>query len=279
MERQSGEPQIPLRTLGGIDQRSNPLSVAPERWNVLEGFYFPQNGVMARLPGKELYTTLDEGILSIAATNNRKNHVLVQTTTKLHLLTLAELLGRESNEDFSFTVVDDPGGGSSPTLEEEDMSQAIIIQSKAAGTDGTAAATSFTNFQNLTKVSDPDLIITTFSGAAGTFAVAAGTYRIDVVAIASGRVSSSVPGQFQIQLYDVTLSAAISNSGGNTPAVVSENNVNVPCHMSLRFAVSGTTTLAIRGKCAATGANVAWGTAANMGESEVYLIANIIREP
>ena len=291
MERQSNEPQIPLRTLGGIDQRGNPLSVAPERWNVLEGFYFPQNGTLSRLPGKELYTTLDEPILSIAATNNRKNHILVQTTTKLHLFTLDELLGRATNDDFSLVPTTDPGGGddgggddgggqSAVVLEEEDMPYALIVLQRSANTAGQTAVVPSVDLTGLVLLSDAQGIISSFNGAAGTFVLNNGTYRYEITYLASGKLpdSGDLPPRMNVTLFNNTTG---NDVGSLNLDVLSGNfNVNIPGFTYGRFVL---TTAPYTYKFRAYTEEVDAGNLCRFGnpgnlDTETYLICKILRE-
>lgn len=181
MDRDSKFTQIKVTRMGGIDQRTSPDDLDAEgrpNFSTLEGLYPSQDGLLSRIPGKYLLTSLPgQKILRIFQPFDSTGNILVQTNQNLYAFTLDELESRT----YIPTITASSGA------EDEGMSMAILSDLKANNTDGgtldqvdAAGAgvvdTFYTRVIN-TEESDPGGIV---SIAANVFTLGIGTYRIRV---------------------------------------------------------------------------------------------------
>lgn len=267
-ERPSKGAEIPVRTLGGLNERPSPANLRPGEFDVLEGLYPASIGLLARIPGKTLLSTVTGRILQIHDTQNVNGDILISTDAPaVYVLTLDELLSRATTPSLTPT----------PITEEENMSMAIMVQREANNAasgsidgfvSGSAAAAADTWYpRRLTnRLSDPDGIITTFTAAGsgagaasfGSFELAPGTYRIS--AQLSFYPSAAVSAHsYAIGLWNATSGTFEVYSGGSDPIVGIVSNVlpttaatgSILVTMEGEFTVATTNkTYHIRQKCA-----------------------------
>lgn len=227
-ERPTRSPELPVRTLGGLNQRPSKANLRPGEFDVLEGLYPGSVGMQSRIPGKTLFTQLSQPILQIADTLNTNGDVLVQSGSDLYAFTLDELQNRVVTPALVFN----------PSGEEENMSLAIIVQREAngvpggsiqgiiTGTDSTAASNTFYARRLSSILVNESSTVTTFTptvggtvgtapSVAGSFVLSPGDYRVTISA--TYQASS---GFFMFGLYNVT-SAAFEVYSGTSDAVVS----------------------------------------------------------
>lgn len=227
-ERPTRSPELPVRTLGGLNQRPSKANLRPGEFDVLEGLYPGSVGLQSRIPGKTLFTQLSQPILQIAGTLNTNGDVLIQSGSNLYAYTLDEIQGR----------VVTPNLVPNPTGEEETMSQAIIVQREASGVPGgsisgiitgTDASSSPNTFyaRRLTNILvNESSTVTTFTptvggtggtapSVAGSFVLSPGDYRITIYLTFCANSATWMFG-----LYNVT-TAAFEVYSGTSDAVIS----------------------------------------------------------
>lgn len=117
--------------MGGIDQRTaldQEDDDGRPSFSTLEGLFPQQDGLLARVPGKSLLSTVCSGqiILNICQPFDTSGNILVQTDQNLYAFTLDELLGR------AYT----PALVSSSGSEDEGMSMAILSDLRLTGISG-----------------------------------------------------------------------------------------------------------------------------------------------
>lgn len=298
--------EISLPTLGGLNERVSPANLRPGEWAILNGLYPNLVGSLSRIPGKVMLANPGETITSgqinqIWPTYNSQQDVLVQTEGYILRYTLDELMGRESTPSLIITT--------NPL--EETMSYCLIAQKEANGANGgsidgfltgTSAASANTFYgARLTHVlQDADSIVTTFTASTGgggvasvegTFALAAGTYRITITKPL--QVSTGVWAIYG--LYNVTDSAFATYAGGSVPIVSQPVGTNgtsatIPSYkMEGRFTISGTKTFALRQTCsgAATAQALTFGgrsygggtpTINGSAPEEIFTLVKILKE-
>lgn len=254
-------PAISLPTLGGLNERVSPANLRPGEWAVLNGLYPNLVGSLSRIPGKVMLANPGETISSgqinqIWPTYNSQQDVLVQTEGYILRYTLDELMGRQTTPSLIINV--------NPL--EETMSYCLIAQKEAnganggsasgflTGTDSTSVINTFYGRRLTHVLSDADSICTTFTASTGgggvastegTFALAAGTYRITVQAMMNVNSTRALTG-----LYNVTDGAFVTYAGGSvpilsTPASVDANG-GVVVNIEARLTLAGTKTLSLR---------------------------------
>lgn len=267
MEQPSKLPQqLRVTQLGGVNERVSPSQLRPGEFSHLEGLYPSANGLLSRVPGKQLLATLPGGtnVLKITQTFNSKGDILVHTDSGRFVYTLDELYGRQTIPNLTPGTV--PGGNDN----EEAMSIAIIYQEEAnavpggsaqgfiSGTDTTGAANTFygrrlTN--NPTNQSSTLVSFTASTGGGGAvstpgqFVLSPATYRIRAWFLFGLPGSSS--GGITVGLYNNTLAQFQLEDGTGTtsahPIIGSAEIINVPgtvfantaAHFSGRFIVTG----------------------------------------
>lgn len=288
-ERPSGNPDLKIPTLGGLNERPSPANLQAGQFDVLEGFYPAQIGLLRRIPNRSLLASFTGKILGFGITDNPNGDILIPTSGgNLYVITRDELLGRSSATSLTFT----------PIAEEETMSYALIVQKETnaivgGSIDGflsgssTAAADTFFPRRLTHKVSDADSIVSTFTAAgagaaaasSGSFALPAGSYRIS--AWVTFRLDDATPGadgSFLAGLYNVTDSTfQVHAGGGGTDPILSTvesgsstgslRGGNVHAVIKGAFTIAGTKTFQIYQKC--SNANSARDTA--MGGSGANL--------
>lgn len=237
-ERPIRGPEIPLRTLGGLNERPSKANLQPGEFDILQGLYPKDIGLLARIPGKVFLAQVDGQVRTIYSTGNSNGDVLVQAGSTLYASTLDELLGRPVTPPSLIFV---------PVFEEEDMPMAIIVQREANANNGgsldgavtangVAASNTFYGRRLTNLLVNESTIVTTFtaSGAAsgspttsttpttGTFALGDGDYRITVDAVynaADPTGGTECTGLFG--LYNVTGTAFEVYSGTSDRCVSS----------------------------------------------------------
>src|SRR5436190_17447782 len=94
MDQDDLNQELVIPALGGIDERNTPTEIPLGDFAILEGLYSSKNGQLTRLPQiQKLYNIQGEKIISLHATNDRNNTLLVQTTNNLYSVTFDELIG------------------------------------------------------------------------------------------------------------------------------------------------------------------------------------------
>lgn len=130
MDRDSKFTQIKVNRMGGIDQRTSPDDLDAEgrpNFSTLEGLYPSQDGLLSRIPGKYLLTSLPgQKILRIFQPFDSTGNILVQTDQNLYAFTLDELESRT----YVPTITASAGS------EDESMSLAILSDLRANATSG-----------------------------------------------------------------------------------------------------------------------------------------------
>lgn len=174
----SNDRDIPLQflRLGGLNQRISKHTLPAPEFSVLQGLYPAQDGLQERLPGIKplaLAGNGTAGIWQIFQPNDGTDNIIIQTSDGTErTYSLNELFGRTVVSDLIYTPLED----------DEDMPTAIILQDAANGVDGpTVGASSNTWYQReLTSnpLNEDSIIVSFVSGAAGTFTLAPGDYRI-----------------------------------------------------------------------------------------------------
>lgn len=288
-QQDSRYPEIKIPQLGGLNERVSPANLRPGEFDVLEGMYPAQTGLLRRIPGKTLLADLSGKILQIWPTYNVNGDVLVQATTGVYVYTLDELLGRaDADPSLVFT----------PNNEEETMSMAIIVQREPNGTrggsisgfsngGGTETADTFyprrlthmlvnesSTVQSFTAATIP---ITT-AASFGTFTLATGSYRISFqgyFAPTIGTSSAIIAG-----LYNTTDGAFQTQSGTADPILSTINytpnsSITMTSSFDCSITVSGgSKTFAIYQKCseqtsARSNSFNGWGGAVAMANANV----------
>lgn len=214
MERPHEAPEIPLRQLGGIDQRNSPLEVGASNFNFLQGLYPKKNGLLTRLPGKSILQRFDEPVISVHATGDRDNHILVQTRTKLYSFTLDELLG---NTEDTITLEDDPSvvdGGINDPKYEDHADIAIINYSVVDGTTAIyMGEDTWTDLPFSHTAINESAVSSVTTGTSGTFTLASGYYWIDLfVSLFATGSALDATSRSVVRLYDNTNSLAVGRS-------------------------------------------------------------------
>lgn len=260
-ERPIRGPEIPLRTLGGLNERPSKANLQTGECDILQGLYPKDIGLWARVPGKTYVATAGTGpVRAIWNTVNVNGDVIVQSGSALYVYTLDEIQGRSFTPSLVFA----------PIVEEESMSQAIIVQLEAAGTKGgsadgkqtassTAAANTFYGRRLTDMLVNESSTVTAFTASTGggsgtstegTFSLAVGTYRITINATYS---PNGTNGNIVAGLYNVTSSAFEVYSGTSTPVMLTSDYsgtaqlTNIPMSVKAKITVSSTTkTFSIR---------------------------------
>lgn len=174
----SNDRDIPLQflRLGGLNQRISKHTLPAPEFSVLQGLYPAQDGLQERLPGIKplaLAGNGTAGIWQIFQPNDGTDNIIIQTSDGTErTYSLNELFGRTVVSDLIYTPLED----------DEDMPTAIILQDAANATDGPIVGASSNTWYDRELTSNPlneDSIIVTFTpGAAGTFVLAPGDYRV-----------------------------------------------------------------------------------------------------
>lgn len=289
-ERPSGNPELKIPTLGGLNERPSPANLQAGQFDVLEGLYPAQIGLLRRIPNRLLLASFTGKILAFGITDNANGDILVATGGgNLYVITRDELLGRATTPSLTFT----------PIAEEETMSYALIVQKETnaivggsidgflSGAASTASVDTFYPRRLTHKVSDADSIVSTFTAAgagagaasSGSFALPAGSYRIS--AWVTFRLDDTTPGadgSFLAGLYNVTDSTFQVHAGGTGSDPIlstvesgtstgSVRSGNSRAMMKGAFTIAGTKTFQLYQKC--SNANTARDTA--MGGSGANL--------
>lgn len=308
-ERPTRSPEIPLRTLGGLNERPSPANLRPGEFDILEGLYPSRVGLLSRIPGKTLLSIVGtDPVLQIRQTFNPMGDVLIQCGSTLSYYTLDELLNRGASPALTFT----------PIEEEETMSMAILVQSESntqtggsiqgylTGTDSGSAADTWYPRRITSIAVDADGIVTghsyagSGSGAAssGSFDLGSGHYRITARA---GFYSSANSVNFAIGLYNSTDSVFETYTGSSgtipiigmpvycsSPSSGTVQGPNMYAEMEGDFTITGTKTYKIYQKCSdqtaarqlnCCGKNTSM-TGANVNSSamrNVYMFVKIIK--
>lgn len=277
MERNHEAPEIPLRQLGGIDQRNSPIEVPPANWNYLQGLYPKKNGLLARLPGKKTLQIFDEAILSIAATGDRDNHVLVQTTSKLYIYRLDELLGTAqdtSNLEHDSTVVDD-GTTIEPKYEENAGLILLAHAIEDAGTPLTIpTGSAWTDVPLSNLVLDEESSLNSFTPGSASFEVKSGYYWF-IVTI-SGTSALGNESKLIARLYNTTTSLAANILLDNSPASISTDRSSMPTRYIGQFYSTINATLKVQVQHDSSLAVTVSGTA-GMGIKNIGVLVEILR--
>lgn len=135
------------------------------------------------------------------------------------------------------------------------MSQALII---ATGTGASTTSFAVRPLNTIISQLNPDGTAASFASlAANQITLAAGTYRIEARAKASGAVGDNVG----IQFYNITDAAAVANTEDAQQVAVASENVNL--FFSTMFTLAGAKVFELRGR----------GSAANAGGFGVAVAA------
>lgn len=277
-ERPSGNPDLKIPTLGGLNERPSPANLQTGQFDVLEGLYPAQIGLLRRIPNRSLLASFTGKIINFGITDNPNGDILIPTSGgNLYVVTRDELLGRSSAPSLTFT----------PIAEEETMSIAIIVQKETnainggsaqgyiSGTDSTAQADTFYPRRLTHELSDADGFVTlnapgtnirgssvgdgTATASWGTFTVAAGTYRISAdIVFRCENAAANV--SFIAGLYNLSTSLMQVHAGGagtdpilstlvSNTSTASTKSSNMIARMEGVFTLGGTNNLAIYHKC------------------------------
>lgn len=223
-DRPSSTEALPIPTLGGLNERPSPANLQAGQFDVLEGLYPKQIGLLARIPGKTLLAQITGKVLSFGVTNNVNGDILIQTTTGLYAFTLDELRSRATTPSLTFASI----------AEEETMSMAIIVQREAntvnggsirgfiSGTDSGSSTDTFYPRRLTNMLINESSTVSTFTAAgsgagaasSGSFTLVPGVYRI--TCRASFSAVSSAFG-IVIGLWNATAGAFEVQTGGTSP--------------------------------------------------------------
>lgn len=273
MEQRNEQGKLPIRALGGMNQRISPIDLKSNEFVEISGYYPKQVGLLSRIPGKRFLFDLNgEKIISICPTYNSAGHILIQTETKYWITTADEIFDRTDSFTVDLTAID--------FSTEEDMSLAIIVGLKAANTNGDNESASYTIRPLTNEISDPDAIT---SITANQFRLAAGTYRIRSRCCHYGGAGTPNFARFVHKLYNATAGADLftgSNFKESTPCI-SDTITNGWSYLSNVVVLSGTSDIEVQSKVSSTsssgGSVPTHGKAGNLGANEIYTIVEILK--
>lgn len=285
MERPNESPNLKINKLGGVDESNTPLNLQATKFDQLLGLYPYQNGALRRIPGKEIFAQLTgEPILSIHPTYDAQQHILVETTTKLRIYTLDELIGRNTLITSLSTNPTPP-----PIVEEDAMPRAIILHSQNSGVSNPQVVP-LSTWTTLT-LNDIQLNESTIINLSSNQITlnAAGTYRFR--AWQMKHIDSTIPilqSKTQCRFLNTTTSAnAFIGTSGNenlfTPLYTSFASgalaqTNQLLHFSGSLIVVAPTIILLQGIDGVNSGSVAsWGKASAQGGREIYAMVEITK--
>lgn len=254
---------IRVAQVGGLNERVSPSNLRPGEFLHLEGLYPSQVGLLSRIPGKEPLAIVpgNTNILQITQTFNINGDILIHTDSGRFAYTLDELLGRATGYNLT------PGTTPSGNVEEEGMSQAIMLQMEGisvgggsaqgylAPTDSSSAANTFYG-RRLTSnpVNESSTLVSFAASTGGTggagstpgqFVLSPATYRITAWFTFFGLAANGISAT--VALYNNTTSSYQLNTDGVTPIIgtaafgptTSSGQNNFLVNLKGRFTVTG----------------------------------------
>lgn len=197
MEQPSNVPFIQGRILGGLNERESPANLnlqegRPIEWSALEGLYPSQNGLLSRIPGKNLLAVIpsNSAILQITPTYNHFGDILIQTNMGRFAYTLDQLLGRETVPNLDAINVEEEAMGLALMFHEEanGVSGGSIGGWVSGGPDNASSPQQFYPRRLTVNQTNQSSTLSGFSASTGgaggpssggTFTVVPGNYRIE----------------------------------------------------------------------------------------------------
>jgi hypothetical protein len=249
--RDSDDPKIQFKAVGGLNERPAPHALEAPDFGVLHALYQRNYGALQRLEGTKTLALLPglAGVLGGAQLDDGTGSVVVQGSNGTeYLYTLDELFGRSPVNTLVYE----------PLPDDNDMPTAILVQTATNGTDlatigGAVANTWYTRPLTANPVNE-DSIVVTF--AANQFTIAAGTYRIRGWVTAAFTLNNSAGGVnptsaeagFQAAIVDITTGttvavgspASVKLTRNSTAAFNAElGPVNVQSFIDYTFTIAG----------------------------------------
>lgn len=276
MDQPDNYPKISIQEIKGLNERKQFNNQDLGELDILRNAIPTTAGALSRMNGISYMQNLGEPIYGFCQTNDSHNNILVQTQTKLYRFTPAEFWGQAA---FVPTL--------SPTalLEEDSMSQAIIVHQLATTVDAATMANN-TNWQqaplsSIIQQVNPDGTVAAFvTIAANQFTLSTGIYRIRGWSKAT---SAALSTRIRARLYNITAGAPAWNGAANENS--EEGILNVAGrNQKLEFGgwlnISGPTVFEIEHKASAGTLTSTFGLASSAGadtSKEIYRWIEILK--
>lgn len=173
MEPLTSNKIVSIQELEGVNERTKFGAGKLGEFDKILGLYTPSAGLLQEVPGKVLLQHFPTGVKAIHQTNDSRQNIIFQCDDNVYVMSEADFFNRPLATNLVPV----------PSIEEEDMSQAIIGQVVAgvnAGGGGTVANV-FTqrNLTNIISQFNADGTVAAFATlAANVITLAAGWYRI-----------------------------------------------------------------------------------------------------
>lgn len=248
------EKGYPVDRLLGINERLKFSNPNLAEWDSLTGMIQQRAGIPQRLNGSRLLSFLPgRKIISIKQTFDERQNVIVQTDLGVYIYTEDELMGRSVVTNLTPVI----------SIEEEDMSLAILVHYTAAGVNsGSYSVANVWQQAPLTTLDqrNPDgsaaAFVTAF--AANRFTLATGTYRFR----GWSAMSNATAGRaVAARLFDVTagLAAAFFTGNAISPAKETGANGSIILEIGGSLTIAAPTQFEIQGLGTHTQANTGFG--------------------
>lgn len=230
MERDTKLPNVEATRLLGVNLRNGRHALDKGEGDRVFGLYPKQNGQLSRIPGKLIYRYLQgRAIYNFCQTFGGAGQIIVQNGDRVDVYTLDDFLNRHTTTSIVQVIPN-----------EEDFGRAIIIQSEGNTINGGSAQGYQTGSNDTTSASDTFygrrltsmpvnetvgglLTVNTFTAStgggtaastAGTFALVAGNYDIEINAVYT---SVNVNNNIIWGLYDNTNAVFATHTGTTNP--------------------------------------------------------------